>query len=141
MEKENRIEVFAYDEWNLCDKCERLFFDMVESFFQPERSKREDLDCCKRVEDLDDLLDDFHIEFCDGEDPYKSMNHYNKSCELLMKLIQESKMRCSEHCSNAVREVQKASSPKEVNAMGCTVWDCVKCASGCQKYYLHSLGQ
>ena len=73
---------------------------------QPERSKREDLDCCKRVEDLDDLLDDFHIEFCDGEDPYKSMNHYNKSCELLMKLIQESKMRCSEHCSNAVREAK-----------------------------------
>lgn len=43
MEKENRIEMFAYNVWNLCDKCEKSFYDMVENFFQPECSKREDL--------------------------------------------------------------------------------------------------
>ena len=100
--------------WRTVDNTnEFLYEDNITARFthycllnQPEHIKREDLDCCTRVEDLDDLLDDFHIEFCHGGDPYKSISHYNKSCDLLMKLIQESKMRCSEHCRNVVREAK-----------------------------------
>lgn len=42
MEKENRVEVFAYNVWNLCDKCETLFFAMIESFFNEPTSRDTD---------------------------------------------------------------------------------------------------
>ena len=64
---------------------------------QPERSKREDLDCCKEVEELENALDDLHWEFCgyDNESLYDPCN--NRSCIFIRKLLQETKMRCSEH--------------------------------------------
>ena len=96
MEKENRIEVFAYDEWNLCDKCEKLFFDMVESFFQPERSKREDLDCCKRLQEITDMAHRYEI--------YAVRDVNYDIVRIHQYLIQEAKMRCSEHCGNTVRD-------------------------------------
>jgi hypothetical protein len=33
MEKDNVIEIFAYDRWRVCDKCEKLFLQLVEEFF------------------------------------------------------------------------------------------------------------
>jgi len=43
----NTIEIFAYNKFNICYKCEIIFFDIVEGFFQPERSKREDSHKCE----------------------------------------------------------------------------------------------
>lgn len=36
MEEENIVEVFAYDKYNLCAKCEDLFFKTIERFFTEE---------------------------------------------------------------------------------------------------------
>lgn len=33
MDKENTIEVFAYDKYQMCEPCEKLFFKMIEEFF------------------------------------------------------------------------------------------------------------
>jgi hypothetical protein len=60
---------------------------------QPERSKRKDLDCCKRIEDLRLLFYDLIIE-----------NRNHQSLVLIEDLLQEAKMRCSEHCGNTVRD-------------------------------------
>lgn len=64
---------------------------------QPERSKRED---SHTSECIPVILHDCCMADCvvDGKCSVK------KKCE----------MRCSEHCGNTVREVQKASSPKEI---------------------------
>ena len=76
-------------------KCFVDFPELRPSFIQPERSKREDLDCCIRLEQLENLKATFHNEFCHSE-------HY-EGCNLIDVLINESKMRCSEHCGNTVR--------------------------------------
>ena len=61
---------------------------IVKNFIQPERSKREDLDCykCRLIKDTIELPICNHTNECD-------------SCFGLLKLIYEykNKMRCSEH--------------------------------------------
>ncbi len=64
------------------------FIDDAPLLNQPERSKREDLDCNK----CDKYLKCFAIMTC-------------RSClEILSPYIDRSKMRCSEHCGNTVRD-------------------------------------
>ena len=87
------------DEVN-CESCEivcRIAVDMISSGVhsigkhQPERSKREDLENveCKECERTkDDILRSVCCSNC--------LYHY----------LDFSKMRCSEHCGNTVREVQ-----------------------------------
>ena len=58
-----------------------------------ERSKREDLDCnCKDLEYLHNRYETYVME------------HDEKAAEIIKRLLQESKMRCSEHCGNTVRD-------------------------------------
>lgn len=77
----------------LCDPCGDKYSEVLtlahDNFIQPERSKREDLDCCKRLkilESFDKHNDDCFSHQCDVK------------CLLIDDLIQEYKMRCSEHC-------------------------------------------
>jgi len=81
----NILEIFAYDRYYICKECEIHFFENVEKFFQPERSKREDLEFCSDCENIK-----------------VDMEHYlpTKYHEYLV----YSKMRCSEHCGNTVRD-------------------------------------
>jgi len=68
------------------------FISPEKIFDQPERSKREDFDCCKRVRDLEDLS----FQLC-----FERLTLHE---DLVNELIAESKMRCSEHCGNTVRD-------------------------------------
>src|SRR5690606_24524075 len=61
---------------------------------RPERSKREDLDCCKEVTNLEYLYDRYETYI---------MEHDQKSSDIIKDLLNKSKMRCSEHCGNTVR--------------------------------------
>lgn len=36
LDKENTVEIFAYNQWSICDKCEIIFFKMVDDFFNSE---------------------------------------------------------------------------------------------------------
>jgi hypothetical protein len=86
----------AYDE----DVWERKLHKI---FIQPERSKREDLDCCKKLKKLEYLR---QIIIDENIDCGEWHNDYADIVEIFNELIQESKMRCSEHCGNTVREAQ-----------------------------------
>jgi len=68
---------------------------------QPERSKREDLDCCKKLKKLEYLR---QIIIDENIDCGEWHNDYADIVEIFNELIQESKMRCSEHCGNTVRD-------------------------------------
>jgi len=76
----------------LCKPCfanlNKYLHECYLQFIQPERSKREDLDCkeCERIKE----------------------NVYSQICTHcdIDQYLDESKMRCSEHCGNTVREVQ-----------------------------------
>lgn len=61
---------------------------------QPERSKRENLDCCKRVKDLEEVRDAIIEDRLSVGSTYR---FYDDSVILFNTLIEESKMRCSEH--------------------------------------------
>jgi hypothetical protein len=69
----------------------------LKNYNQPERSKREDLDCCKKVGILEELLECTDAAYCDDHKVHR---------DNLLALITLSKMRCSEHCGNTVRKVQ-----------------------------------
>jgi hypothetical protein len=60
---------------------------------QPERSKREDLDC--NCDDLEYLYNRYETYVAE---------HDQKSSDIIKSLLNKSKMRCSEHCGNTVRD-------------------------------------
>jgi hypothetical protein len=80
-------------------KLEVLYHDL---FFQPDRSKREDL-CCEDLKIIQEAYETIHGEYC-----YTHQCSYISEdfCKRLNSMIQRYKMRCSEHCGNTVREVQ-----------------------------------
>lgn len=88
-----------------CEECFPKFAEMlqdleskaegraIELFFQPERSKREDLDCnCNDLEYLHNRYENYIAEYDD------------KCAAIIERLLKKSKMRCSEHCGNTVRD-------------------------------------
>lgn len=87
----------------LCDDCcvefsnisREKHYELLLDFIQPERSKREDLDCCERLKQLDELE-------CSLVDYIPGYNH--PQLDFVKELLQEAKMRCSEHCGNTVRD-------------------------------------
>ena len=64
--------------------------------YRPERSKREEFDKCNKC-------------FC-----LRIVRMNNITRDEAGQILDLSDMRCSEHCSNAVREAQETSSPKEI---------------------------
>jgi hypothetical protein len=87
--------------WQVTNIC--VDKEKCEIHNQPERSKREDLDCCNKVKKLEYLHQLIINENIDCGELHRD---YVDICEIFNKLIQESKMRCSEHCGNTVREAQ-----------------------------------
>src|ERR1700722_19169504 len=65
---------------------------------QPDRSKREDLDCCKKVKNLESICSVLHSNFStiDGSENIEDGSH-DATHENLFDILQEYKMRCSEH--------------------------------------------
>ena len=102
-----------FEKWYICTKCNVIdkngeYYDaigwfceshykelcnIINEFIQPERSKREDFDCCSRVK----ILEKWWLTM-DGFD--------HPDSDFTLVLLNEAKMRCSEHCSNAVREAK-----------------------------------
>ena len=91
-----------------CLKCKELFWptapflckEVPDSFLfckscsTAQRNKREDLDCkCKDLEYLLDTYETYNVVYYD-----------EKSVNIMKTLLQESKMRCSKHCGNTVRD-------------------------------------
>jgi hypothetical protein len=88
------VEICSYQEYGalyLCLEClhdlDKILQKVAMDYIQPERSKREDLDCCKRLKRLQDCLYDM----------YDYEGHSYGDTDLIEELIEESKMRCSEH--------------------------------------------
>jgi hypothetical protein len=78
--EQNEIEGKPWFTKDICNDCHGIVLivlDVINCFIQPERSKREDLDC-KKCQD-----NKFIIE--------------NQCCGCLVDYLDESKMRCSEH--------------------------------------------
>ncbi len=85
-------EQWQADEFDFHGTCHEILKKYYPKNFQPERSKREDLECCERSEWLEKRIQDRK----DGKlfPKYDFKNHFLTLDEELLKL---SKMRCSEH--------------------------------------------
>jgi hypothetical protein len=83
-----------------CNDCFRKFIELDKEFIQPDRSKREDLHCCKDLEIVQRAITYVHEDRCGY--------YYGKDCVGicvdLRDLCKRYKMRCSEHCGNTVRD-------------------------------------
>ncbi len=96
---------YNYHAVYLCMPCAYRYVDKLmkfqDLFFQPERSKREDSNCCIKLEKFNRLRQVILDENIDCGEWHKD---YADIVEVFSELIQECEMRCSEHCGNTVRD-------------------------------------
>lgn len=55
------------------------------------QNKKQELDCCQKIDKLKELFDALHGEFC------TSWKHYDDLCDFITTLINEYKIKCSHH--------------------------------------------
>lgn len=101
-----QLDTMSWNAWKEFEPNELFWLYSSVCYFdhnQPERSKREDFDCCQRVKDLQALQEHYEniYEGLDGE--FGHDHEHDDYCKLMQTLVDESKMRCSEHCGNTVR--------------------------------------